>query len=232
MGGIANLTTILEQEVAWYANARSWKARLHYIEDEKHQIFTVIALPDKDHPSVKSPHITVMTRIVGDTVVIDEDKTDRPLYEAVLAAGANPKSAANWMTTSLFSVMNNAGIERELIGQTKISAGQFAALVKLVDGGAINKGTVVEILAEMWETGADPARIVAEKGLAQVSDTSAIAEVVAKVLDDNAAVVARYLSGEEKVFGALMGQCMKALKGKGNPAVVTEILKQQIEKRR
>jgi aspartyl-tRNA(Asn)/glutamyl-tRNA(Gln) amidotransferase subunit B len=167
-----------------------------------------------------------------DAMVLCLDRAVSQYYEAVLAAGANPKSAANWMTTSLFSVMNNAGVERELIGQTKISAGQFAELVRLVDGGAINKGTAVEILAEMWETGADPAKIVAEKGLAQVSDTSAIADVVAKVLDDNAAVVARYLGGEEKVFGALMGQCMKALKGKGNPAVVTEILKQQIEKRR
>jgi hypothetical protein len=87
MDGIANLTAIVEQEVAWYANARSWKADLYYIEDEKHQIFTVIGVPHKDHPLMKNAGITVMARIVGDTVVIDEDKTDRPLFESLVEAG-------------------------------------------------------------------------------------------------------------------------------------------------
>jgi aspartyl-tRNA(Asn)/glutamyl-tRNA(Gln) amidotransferase subunit B len=167
-----------------------------------------------------------------DAMVLCLDRAVSQYYEAVLAVGANPKSAANWMITNLFSVMNSAGVERESIGQTKIGAAQFAELVKLVDSGKINKGTAADVLAEMWASGADPAKIVEEKGLAQVSDTSAISAVVTKVLDDNAPVVARYLGGEEKVFGALMGQCMKALRGKGNPAVVTEILKQQIDQRR
>ena len=87
MDGVTNLTAILEQEVAWYANVKGWKAKSHYIEDEKHQIFTVIAVPEKDHPMLKRPGITVMARIVGDNVIIDEDKTDRPLYEALIEAG-------------------------------------------------------------------------------------------------------------------------------------------------
>lgn len=167
-----------------------------------------------------------------DAMVLCLDQSVSHYYEAALAAGANAKSAANWIITSLFSQMNAAGIDREQIGETKISAQQFAALVKLVDGGTLNKGTAATVLAEMWETGADPAKIVEEKGLAQVSDTSAISAIVAQVLEENAAVVARYLGGEEKLFGSLMGQCMKALKGKGNPAVVTELLKQQIETRK
>ncbi len=167
-----------------------------------------------------------------DAMVLCSDRAVSQYYEAVLSAGANAKSAANWITTSLFSLMNNAGVERESIGQTKVSAAQFAELIKLVDSGTLNRGTAVDVLSEMWETGADPAKIVAEKGLAQVSDTSAISEVVAKVVEENAAMVARFLGGEEKLFGALMGQCMKALKGKGNPAVVTDILKQEIDKRR
>ncbi len=167
-----------------------------------------------------------------DAMVLCLDRAVSAYYEATLAAGANAKSAANWMITNLFSVMNGAGVDREAIGETKISAQQFAELVKLVESGKINKGTAAEVLAEMWETGADPTKIVEDKGLAQVSDTSAISAVVAKVLDENAAVVTRYLGGEEKLLGALMGQCMKALKGKGNPAVVTELLKQEIEKRR
>jgi aspartyl-tRNA(Asn)/glutamyl-tRNA(Gln) amidotransferase subunit B len=150
-------------------------------------------------------------------------------YEATLTAGANPKSAANWILGSLFSIMNNNEVSREDIEHTKIPAVRFAELVKLVDSGTINKGTAATVLAEMWEIGGDPAKIVHEKGLAQVSDTSVINETIAKVLAENDKMVQEYLSGKDKLFGALMGMCMKALKGQGNPQVVTEILKQQIE---
>ncbi|MBN8618829.1 MAG: Asp-tRNA(Asn)/Glu-tRNA(Gln) amidotransferase subunit GatB [Anaerolineae bacterium] len=167
-----------------------------------------------------------------DATVLGQDKAVADYYEAVLAEGANPKSAANWIISSLFSVMNNAGVERELIGETSISAASFAELVTLVDSGTINKGTGLDVLNKMWASGQGAKQIVEAEGLAQVSDTSAIAVVVAEVLAANTAVVARYLGGEEKVFGALMGQCMKALKGKGNPAVVTELLKEQIDKMR
>jgi aspartyl-tRNA(Asn)/glutamyl-tRNA(Gln) amidotransferase subunit B len=167
-----------------------------------------------------------------DASVLTLDKAVADYYEAVVSAGASPKSAANWMLTNLFSLMNKDGVERENIASIKVQPSQFAALVKLVDGGTINKGTAATVLAEMWGTGADPDKIVAEKGLAQVSDTGAITAVVVKVLDDNAPMVARYFAGEEKLFGALMGQAMKSLKGQGNPGVVTEALKTELEKRR
>ncbi|MEZ4671882.1 MAG: Asp-tRNA(Asn)/Glu-tRNA(Gln) amidotransferase subunit GatB [Anaerolineae bacterium] len=167
-----------------------------------------------------------------DAMVLSQDKAVADYYEAVLAAGASPKSAANWITTSLFSVMNSANVERDQIGQTKVSAAPLAELIKLADGGTINRSTGLEVLNKMWESGQDANAIVQAEGLAQVSDTSAISAVVAEVLAANEAVVARYLGGEEKLFGALMGQCMKALKGKGNPAVVTDLLKQQIATRR
>src|SRR5262249_22024014 len=76
-----------------------------------------------------------------DELVLGVDRAVSAYYEDVLAAGANPKSAANWMITNLFSVMNGAGVDRENIARTKVSAKQFAELVKLVDGGKINKGT-------------------------------------------------------------------------------------------
>ncbi len=175
-------------------------------------------------------------RVLGlthyDATVLCLDKAVADYFEAVLKAGAKPKAAANWILGSLFSVMNAAGVEREDIGKTRISAEAFAELVMLVENGTINKGTGLEVLNAMWETGQSPARIVEEKGLAQVSDTSAISGVVAEVLAANEAVIQRYLAGEEKLFGALMGQCMKALKGKGNPAVVTELLKQELDARR
>ena len=92
------------------------------------------------------------------------DKAIASYFEDVLAAGATAKSAANWIIGNLFSLSNRDGIERETIGE-KVSAANLAALIKLVDSGTINKATGVEVLADMWDTGSDPAKIVAAKGL-------------------------------------------------------------------
>ncbi len=108
----------------------------------------------------------------------------------------------------------------------------MGAFVKLVDSGTINKATGVDVLTEMWETGGDPAQIVEAKGLAQISDTSAVEAAVAQVLADNEAWVQDYLSGKDKLFGALMGKAMGSLKGKGNPAVVKDVLTRLIEAKR
>jgi aspartyl-tRNA(Asn)/glutamyl-tRNA(Gln) amidotransferase subunit B len=167
-----------------------------------------------------------------DAAVLTMDKAVADYYEGVLSAGANPKSAANWIISSLFSLMNREGVERESIGTIKIIPAQLAALIVLVDSGKINKGTGTIVLADMWETGADPAAIVESKGLAQVSDTGAISGIVVKVLDENAKMVADYLSGKDKLFGALMGMAMKQLGGKGDPKIVTDVLKQELDKRR
>jgi aspartyl-tRNA(Asn)/glutamyl-tRNA(Gln) amidotransferase subunit B len=149
----------------------------------------------------------------------------------VLAAGANPKSAANWIIGNLFSLSNRDSVEREAVGE-RVSARNLAALVRLVDDGAINKATGVEVLTEMWDTGRDPASIVEAKGLSQISDTSAVEEAVARTLDANDRMVQEYLGGKDKLFGPLMGKAMAELKGKGNPAVVREILATLLEARR
>ena len=164
-----------------------------------------------------------------DAVQIVAEKSIAEYYEGALSTGADPKTTANWITGSLFAVMNSHEVSREDIDHIKITPAQFGALVKLVSDGTINKGTAATVLEEMWQSGADPAKIVAEKGLAQVSDTSLIDDTVAQVLAGNDAMVQRYLGGEDKLFGALMGQCMKALKGKGNPQVVREALQKRLE---
>jgi aspartyl-tRNA(Asn)/glutamyl-tRNA(Gln) amidotransferase subunit B len=164
-----------------------------------------------------------------DARVLALERAVADYYEAVVAAGADAKAAANWMLASLFGLMNRDSVDREAIADIKISPKQFAELVKMAAGDTLNKGSAEKVLAIMWETGDEPAAIVEREGLAQVSDTSAIAEVVGATLKANANLVERYLGGEEKLFGALMGKCMGALKGKGNPAVVTQILREQLD---
>jgi aspartyl-tRNA(Asn)/glutamyl-tRNA(Gln) amidotransferase subunit B len=153
-------------------------------------------------------------------------------YEDVLAAGANPKAAANWLIGSLFGLMNKANVEREAIATTKVSAQNLGKLVKLVDDGTLNKNTAATVLAEMWETGQEPSTIVQAKGLAQVSDSSAIESAVAQAMEANADMVQRYLGGEEKLFGPLMGKVMATFKGQGNPAVIKEVLTKLLQAKR
>jgi aspartyl-tRNA(Asn)/glutamyl-tRNA(Gln) amidotransferase subunit B len=163
-----------------------------------------------------------------DASVLVADQAVASYFEDVLAAGANAKSAANWITGGLFSLMNRDGVERDDITSTKISPANLAALVKLVESGTLNKGTATAVLNDMWETGSDPSHIVEAKGLAQVSDTGAISEAVAQVLAGNAAMVEEYLAGKDKLFGALIGLVMKQMAGKGNPQGVKDELARQL----
>jgi aspartyl-tRNA(Asn)/glutamyl-tRNA(Gln) amidotransferase subunit B len=150
-------------------------------------------------------------------------------YEEALGAGAPPKAAANWMMGGLFSLMNREGVERENIDSLKVTPRQFAELVKLVDAGALNKGSATDVLADMWASGEDAATIVERKGLRQVSDEGPVLAAIETVLAGNEKMVQDYLGGKDKLFGALMGQVMKAGGGKFNPQVVTDALKKVLD---
>ncbi len=165
-----------------------------------------------------------------DAGVLTADKSVSEYYEKVLSFGVSAKTAANWFTGDLFRLLNDHKIERERIGETKITPEAFAELIKLVESGAINAATArKDVLPIFWETGQSPTDIVKEKGLSQVSDTSLITDTVASVFASQASVVERYLNGEEKVINALFGQIMGALKGKANPAVVREVLQAKLD---
>ena len=101
---------------------------------------------------------------------------------------------------------------------------ELVALLKLVSGQTINNNTAKEVLADMFVSGKTAQAIVEEKGLAQISDESAIADLVAKVIEDNPENVQRYKDGATKLRGFFVGQVMKASKGKANPALVNRLL--------
>lgn len=87
MDRVNDLPAIVQREVAAYARVRGWKSKVFYVGDEKQQIYSVVVVPDDDHPFISNARVNVMARIVNDKVVIDEDLTDRPLYEALEEAG-------------------------------------------------------------------------------------------------------------------------------------------------
>jgi aspartyl-tRNA(Asn)/glutamyl-tRNA(Gln) amidotransferase subunit B len=167
-----------------------------------------------------------------DAKVLTLDRATAAFYEGVLATGVSAKVAANWITGSLFSLFNEKKVDRETINETKITAAKFAGLIRLVEAGTINAQTAKDVLVVLWETGDEPAAIVESRGLAQVSDTSVIAEKVAAALAANEAMVTRYLNGEEKVFNALFGSVMKDLKGKGAPDTIRQVLQEQLNEKK
>ena len=158
-----------------------------------------------------------------DASVITAEQEVAHYYEDALAAGANPKTTANYLIGTLFALCNRDSLEREEI-PAKISASAFAALIRLVDAGTINKQTGTTVLTEMWETGASADDIVREKGLAQVSDAGVLEESISAAMATNQDLVSRYAAGEDKLLGVIMGKVMAELKGRGNPQLIRQIL--------
>ncbi len=163
-----------------------------------------------------------------DASIITAEQAVAHYYEDALAAGGSPKTTANLLTGSLFALCNRDSVEREDI-PARLSASTLAKLAKLVDSGTINKNTAATLVIEVWETGGDPDQIVAEKGLAQVSDEDSIGTAIDEALAASADLVGRYVAGEDKLLGPIMGKVMGALKGRGNPQIVRDLLTRKLE---
>jgi aspartyl-tRNA(Asn)/glutamyl-tRNA(Gln) amidotransferase subunit B len=146
-------------------------------------------------------------------------------FEDILAEGAEPKQAANWLLSELFGALNKLGKSLE---QSPVSAKQAAELLALVADGTISGSIAKQVFEIMLETGQGAAQIVEEKGLKQTSDTGAIEAVIADILAANPGQLEQYRAGKEQLFGFFVGQTMKAMQGKANPAVVNELLKKAL----
>ncbi len=153
-------------------------------------------------------------------------------YEAVLAAGADAKPAANWIIGGMFTLLNTHNTPREAIADTPIPPAHLAELVKMSANAVINSSTADKVLAKMWDTGEAPGVIVEREGLAQINDEAQLTALVQQVLADNVKMVQMYLGGKEKLFGGLIGQAMGASKGKANPQLIREILQRELDARR
>jgi aspartyl-tRNA(Asn)/glutamyl-tRNA(Gln) amidotransferase subunit B len=166
-----------------------------------------------------------------DAGVLTADRTIAAYFEAVVEAGSDPKQAANWITGELFRLMNLENLE---IGgvQTRVPPVRLAGLLGLVEKNTININTAKGVLAEMLSSGQTAQAIVEAQGLAQVSDAAALAPVIRQVLDQHPDEVAQYLAGKEALSGWLMGQVMRATRGKANPQLARELLLAQLEARR
>jgi len=167
-----------------------------------------------------------------DAGVLVADKDVADYYEtavSVAASKAGPKTVANWVTGELFRLVKETGQE---ISTAPVSPQALAELIGLVMAGVINLNTGKEVLEEMFASGRSAHQIVKDRGLAQISDAAALEKAITQVLEENAEQVGQYLGGKVQLLGWLMGQVMRATRGKANPQVVRELLQAELEARR
>jgi aspartyl-tRNA(Asn)/glutamyl-tRNA(Gln) amidotransferase subunit B len=146
-------------------------------------------------------------------------------FVAVVSAGAEAKQVANWVMGSVSAKLN---AEDKGIHDSPVSAAQLAQLLKRIADATISNNAAKQVFEAMWAGEADVDAIIEAKGLKQVSDTGAIEAIIDEVLIANAAMVEEFKAGKEKAFNALVGQAMKASKGKANPAQVNDLLKKKL----
>jgi aspartyl-tRNA(Asn)/glutamyl-tRNA(Gln) amidotransferase subunit B len=166
-----------------------------------------------------------------DAMVLTQSKAMAAYFEAVVAraGAAQAKPAANWLMGDVASAVNRDGID---IADAPVSAGQLALLLQRIADGTISNKIAKDIFGIMWEEKAadDGAadRIIEAKGLKQISDSGALEKIVDDVLAANTKSVEEFRAGKEQAINALIGQAMKASRGKANPAQLTELLRKKL----
>ncbi|MEQ1668162.1 MAG: Asp-tRNA(Asn)/Glu-tRNA(Gln) amidotransferase subunit GatB [Sulfuriferula sp.] len=159
---------------------------------------------------------------VYDAGVLTSSKAMARYFEAVVAAvGGEAKICANWMMGDLSAALNRAELS---IAASPVSAAQLAALIARIADGTLSGKLAKEVFEALWQVEGEVDAIIDARGLKQVSDAGAIETVVEQVLAANPTQVAEYRAGKEKMLGYLIGQAMKAMKGKANPQQLNEVL--------
>ena len=165
-----------------------------------------------------------------DAAQISSSRELAAYFEDVVRAlpAGQAKLGANWLMGEVSAALNR---EEKDITQCPVAAAQLAALVSRIIDGTISNKIAKDVFGSMWlgENGGDPDAIIAAKGLKQISDTGAIASMIDGVIADNPAIVAEYRAGKQKAFNSLVGQVMKAAKGKANPQQVNDLLKAKLD---
>jgi aspartyl-tRNA(Asn)/glutamyl-tRNA(Gln) amidotransferase subunit B len=164
-----------------------------------------------------------------DAGLLVSDRAVAEFFDAALAAyGGGPEAAkkvANWMNGEVARLANDTGLAP---AQWRLAPRQLAEILRLVDAGTLGGPGAKQVLDATFRTGAEPAKVVEEKGLAQVSDEGAIEAAVDRVLAASPGEVEKHRSGKKNLLGFFVGQVMKETKGKGNPAVVNALLKKKL----
>ena len=182
---------------------------------------TIPELPDKKKKRFMSEYDLPVT----DAEILTENRAMAEYFENCVRSFNQPRQVCNWIMGSLLALLNAEG---KPIDESPISAEHLARLLQLIDQGVISGKIAKTVFDEMAQTGKEPGAIVKEKGLVQVSDTSAIETAVEKVLGAHPDEVQKYRNGQTRLIGFFVGQVMKETRGKANPKMVNEVLTEKL----
>ncbi|MES1163430.1 MAG: Asp-tRNA(Asn)/Glu-tRNA(Gln) amidotransferase GatCAB subunit B, partial [Rhizobacter sp.] len=161
-----------------------------------------------------------------DAVLMTQSKAFASYFETAAKASGQPKLIANWLMGEVSRRLNAA---ESTIEASPVSAAHLATLVGRIHDGTISNNGARQVFDALWNgDGQDVDAVIAAKGLRQMSDSGELEAIVDAVLAANAKSVEEYRAGKDKAFNALVGQAMKATKGKGNPTQVNELLKKKL----
>ena len=149
------------------------------------------------------------------------------LFEGALEICKNAKLVANWLLSDISRILNEKELEPD---QIPFNKNELAKLIILIDKGTISSAIAKKVVEELFENPKDPEEIIKEKGWIQISDESAIKEVVLKVLENNEQSVMDYKAGKDRALGFLVGQAMKETKGKANPQMLNKMFLEELNK--
>ena len=158
-----------------------------------------------------------------DIGIITDSKHMADLFEETVAICKQPKKVSNWIMGETLRLLKEKNMDPEDI---RFAPGNLAKLIGLVDAKAINSSVAKEVFEVMFEEDVDPEKYVEEKGLKTVNDEGALRKTIKEIIAANPQSVEDYHNGKDRAIGFLVGQTMKAMKGKADPAMVNQILKE------
>ncbi len=160
-----------------------------------------------------------------DAALLTQTRGLADYFEETAKHAGNPKAASNWVMGEILRNMKERGIE---IGAIPIAPAALAGLIAIVEKGTISSTVAKDVFAKMYDSGRAAAEIVEAEGLAQISDSSSLEPIVARVLAAHPDVIAEIRAGKDRKFQFLVGQAMKETRGKGDPKIVTDLIKKAI----
>lgn len=161
-----------------------------------------------------------------DAGIITSSRAMAEYFDTVVAGGADAKLAANWIMSDL---SKNLNAENLTIENSPVDAKRLAEMILLIQKGTISGKIAKTVFVEMWKSQDSPEKIVKDKGLVQITDTAEIEKIVDEIISKNPKAVEEYRAGKKKAIGSLVGQIMKATKGKANPQMVNQLLAKKLD---
>ncbi|MGL5685088.1 MAG: Asp-tRNA(Asn)/Glu-tRNA(Gln) amidotransferase subunit GatB [Vagococcus fluvialis] len=163
-----------------------------------------------------------------DAMVLTLSRDMSDFFDATLNEGADAKQASNWLMGEVSAYLNSEKLE---LLETKLTPNNLAGMINLIADGTISSKIAKKVFKELIENGGDAKEVVEAKGLVQLSDPAQLLPIINDILDNNAQSIEDFKNGKGRAHGFLVGQIMKATKGKGNPGVVNKLLSEELGKR-